>query len=356
MLASKLLAKTAGSPQKFVLSVSTTGTTYTTIYAYDFKSPTSPNAAGTLTLTGYNDPVDMVVDESTQTAYVLDDNTSNDPVIVAIDISDTFAMSVVDTYSFATYDTYASDQGMGLYMDTANNRLYATTDTTNAAIGALDIIDASTPSSLSQLGRIESTYLSDAGVPVVDSTDAVAFVLDGSDGLISFDVSTPASPSFLDDHAISVLEKSFAGLDASADLVFVYSGVTTDEITVMNTSVPSVLSEDDVYSQTDATNQVYALAPDPSNTILYIYGYSSDTRIWSLDYSTSTAPSLIGNEIVGAGLDLGRSLQYVAGVGLFAATGNRIIAYSATSGGVLTELSRFSESLDNKKALYVDIS
>lgn len=209
----------------------------------DISTPESPTQAGQVSLY-----INYGVDVQGDYAYVVDYDSQNSyqSRLYTIDIATKTAPFVVVSKVFSTYLNDVDVSGNYAYLANHDN--------------GLRVIDISVPSSLSEVGFLDSPTAS-RGVTVIGD---LVYLAEG-DGLRIVDVSDPASPSLL----------SFFHTSANAEKCVVYSGyayIATHNtgIVMVNVQNPSAPILVDIYDTAGNANDVEA-----ANGLIYVADYDN---------------------------------------------------------------------------------
>lgn len=224
-------------------------------------------------------PDHIALDVANEVAYV---SSSTDTAIYAIDVSNTSSMSV----SGELVDSSKFSDIRGLGIDTETGTVFVLSRA-NADNGYFTAIDISTPSTMSITDYIYGASVKDGGGLAIDITNSKAYITDEDDHTFS-------SINIADHNDIIVLNELTLGmsganaiaLDIPNNMTYIASSIFDNEITAVNISNPSSLSEEDRYAHADF-DDVQGLAMDSTNEILY--AVSNDlSKIISIDTSTTS--------------------------------------------------------------------
>ena len=140
-----------------------------------------------------------------------------------------------------------------------------------------------------------------ANAVAYDSSGDTAYIVrqsGGGDELVIMDVSTPASPSLLGSLDLGA---NASKIEVVGDYAYVATYSDTQELMVIDVSIPASLAIDAAY---DASGSANGLALDVSGDRAYLGRNSSgDDEFFIINISTPTSPSLVSSFDVGSNVD-----------------------------------------------------
>lgn len=225
----------------------------------------------------------------------------------SVDISDPDNPTVIDTLSSLT----------GLR---PNDIVVDSNDIAYVAGGDVAVVDASDPNNLTSLALIEDFTI---GPTTYNLTAVYGIAIDGTDlyvadtvlqGIVSFDVSTPASPVFQDFHVDTPTTQEFWQLLVQGNTLYAYAsdfvGFTWNEISTFDITDPTNISTIATKSDSRLSN-----AQAWGNTLAnFPYWYTNRGDDWFSvwDLSDPSNITLAGDSNLASRIDIGSADSLIA--------------------------------------------